>query len=78
MTSGLDSSGLTPLMKSSASIYSTETRSSRSSRSSQSTRDSPEMKDGGLDQPDDDAERPEFLIVLLGDRLEKEGLSWHG
>ncbi|RXW24537.1 hypothetical protein EST38_g1317 [Candolleomyces aberdarensis] len=62
------SSGPAPVMKSSASVHSTETRSSRSSRSSQS--DSPEL--------DPDRVLNQFLIVLLGDKLEREGLSWHG
>lgn len=75
--------GLTPIMKSSASIRSTETRSSKSSTSSQDSTRSSE-----LDTPNEhhhnslpaveEEFKNDFLIVVLGDKLEKEGLSWHG
>ncbi|EAU92408.1 hypothetical protein CC1G_00627 [Coprinopsis cinerea okayama7 len=68
-------SGLTPILKSSASIRSTETRSSKSSRSSRdsSPPHSPSREDDKLPEES----KYQFLIVLLGEQLEK-GLSWHG
>ncbi|TFK24295.1 hypothetical protein FA15DRAFT_422148 [Coprinopsis marcescibilis] len=72
-----EASGLTPIMKSSASIFSTETRSSKSS---QSSADSQSTANNSPDYDYADPNKPliEFLIVLLGDKLDKEGLSWHG
>lgn len=76
-------SGLTPLMKSSASIRSTGTHSSRSSRSSaesghSSLNRSPSSQyDGKLPSVEENW-KFDYLIVLLGDTFQKEGLSWHG
>ncbi|KAF6754189.1 hypothetical protein DFP72DRAFT_1033376 [Ephemerocybe angulata] len=70
---GTDSSGLAPVMKSSASVYSTETRSSGSSGSSRS--DARDDLDSDWEEAD---MKHEFLIVLLGDKFPREGLSWHG
>ncbi|KDR85494.1 hypothetical protein GALMADRAFT_364491 [Galerina marginata CBS 339.88] len=72
---------------SSASIRSTDTKSSKSSRSSRSSsrsenRDSsspPDRHKGNRDSSrSHDHEIPEFLIVLLGDRLDTDANSWHG
>jgi hypothetical protein len=69
------------IKNSSASILSTDTRSSRSSVSSRSSshsddnQTSPEEKEGKAHKKD---EPPEFLIVLLGDKLDRDPTSWHG
>ncbi|KAF8956070.1 hypothetical protein BDZ97DRAFT_1925850 [Flammula alnicola] len=80
--------------KSSASIRSSDTRSSKSSRSSRSSSRSENLSSrnpspGDRDKADESTRRgdkhssreedsPEFLIVLLGDTLDIDVHSWHG
>ncbi|KAJ3504797.1 hypothetical protein NLJ89_g7750 [Agrocybe chaxingu] len=79
------------LKRSSASVRSSDTQSSKSSRSSRSSsrsknrsgrhsslggrRDSSRQPE---DRPSPDEELPEFLIVFLGDKLDRDTNSWHG
>ncbi|KAF8807870.1 hypothetical protein BYT27DRAFT_7189962 [Phlegmacium glaucopus] len=64
------------IKNSSASIRSADTRSSRSSVSSRSSSNSePEEKEKVVYEEDEPCE---FLIVFLGDRLDRDPTSWHG
>ncbi|KAH6911181.1 hypothetical protein BKA70DRAFT_1220218 [Coprinopsis sp. MPI-PUGE-AT-0042] len=84
---GNDEAERSGLMKSSASIRSTGTHSSRSSRSSrESGRESGHSSVNHSPTSQYDAGLPlvqenwkfDYLIVLLGDKFQKEGLTWHG
>ncbi|KAF8167590.1 hypothetical protein B0H34DRAFT_682448 [Crassisporium funariophilum] len=83
------------IKKSSASIRSSDTRSSHSSRSSRSSSRSENKHSSRRTSPGDsgkthessrrqdrhsskESEGAEFLIVLLGDKLDKDTNSWHG
>lgn len=60
---------------SSASIRSFDTRSSVSSRSSSHSEDNHTTEEKEKDEKD---EPREFLIVFLGDKLDRDPTSWHG
>jgi len=68
-----------PVHDSSASIFSAHTTSSESSKSSRSSSPS-EIRDKGdrEDSRSKNHEIPEYLIVLLGDKLDTDANSWHG
>lgn len=73
------------LRKSSASIRSSDTRSSKSSRSSRSSSRSENPDSSRNPSPTDQnkssptsKELPQFLIIFLGDKFDTDANSWHG
>lgn len=70
------------IRNSSASIRSSDTRSSRSSVSSRSSSHSEDNHISSPEEKEKDGyekdEPSEFLIVFLGDRLDRDPTSWHG
>jgi hypothetical protein len=66
------------IKNSSTSILSADTRSSGSSISSRSSSRSEASSEEKEREKHKKDEPPEFLIVLLGDRLDRDPTSWHG